>query len=197
VHDNCRVLVTRAARKAWSELRERRGREVLQQALAARRTPAEAEAVRGDDSAGQAKGAVPPDPESPYLITISRRTKKLRLYERGAHVKTYRVAVGLDSDQTRGGLYAVQNKFVDPEWKVPDEPWAGELAGTIVPPAVPENEVKGRWMGVYPGVGIHGTDKVRLFGLRIDASRGCIRMRVEDVIDLYDRVPVGTPVFIA
>ena len=28
------------------------------------------------------------------------------------------------------------------------------------------------------------------------ASHGCIRMRVRDVIDLYSRVPVGTPVFI-
>jgi lipoprotein-anchoring transpeptidase ErfK/SrfK len=43
-------------------------------------------------------------------------------------------------------------------------------------------------------VGIHGTDAEGSIGSR--ASHGCIRMRVDDVIDLYPRVPVGSTVLI-
>ena len=49
-------------------------------------------------------------------------------------------------------------------------------------------------MGITNGVGIHGTSQEWSIGTR--ASHGCIRMRVADVIDLYPRVPVGTPVLI-
>jgi lipoprotein-anchoring transpeptidase ErfK/SrfK len=49
-------------------------------------------------------------------------------------------------------------------------------------------------MGVTDGVGIHGTGEPWTVGSR--ASHGCIRMRVPDVIALYPRVPVGTPVLL-
>ena len=49
-------------------------------------------------------------------------------------------------------------------------------------------------MGVVGGVGIHGTGMEWSIGTR--ASHGCIRMRVADVIDLFGRVPIGTPVYI-
>ena len=49
-------------------------------------------------------------------------------------------------------------------------------------------------MGIVNGVGIHGTGAPWSIGSR--ASHGCIRMTVPDVIDLYPRVPVGTPVLI-
>jgi lipoprotein-anchoring transpeptidase ErfK/SrfK len=47
---------------------------------------------------------------------------------------------------------------------------------------------------VNGAVGIHGTAEEWSIGSR--ASHGCIRMRVSDVIELYRRVPVGTPVLI-
>ena len=50
-------------------------------------------------------------------------------------------------------------------------------------------------MGVSGSVGIHGTGEPWSIGTR--ASHGCIRMTVPDVIDLFDRVSVGTPVLIA
>ena len=49
-------------------------------------------------------------------------------------------------------------------------------------------------MGFYDGAGIHGTDDVSSIGTA--ASHGCIRMRIPDVVELYDRVPVGTPLYI-
>jgi lipoprotein-anchoring transpeptidase ErfK/SrfK len=49
-------------------------------------------------------------------------------------------------------------------------------------------------MGIANGVGIHGTGEDGSIGTR--ASHGCIRMHVGDVVALYKRVPVGTPVLI-
>jgi lipoprotein-anchoring transpeptidase ErfK/SrfK len=49
-------------------------------------------------------------------------------------------------------------------------------------------------MGIANGVGIHGTGEDYSIGTA--ASHGCIRMHVPDVIDLFKRVPVGTPVLI-
>ena len=56
------------------------------------------------------------------------------------------------------------------------------------------NPLKARWMGIVNGVGIHGTGEDWSIGSR--ASHGCIRMHVSDVIDLFPRVPVGSPVLI-
>jgi lipoprotein-anchoring transpeptidase ErfK/SrfK len=50
-------------------------------------------------------------------------------------------------------------------------------------------------MGVTNGVGFHGTGEDYSIGTA--ASHGCLRMHVADVIALYKRVPVGTPVLIA
>lgn len=58
-----------------------------------------------------------------------------------------------------------------------------------------ENPLKARWMGIFAGAGIHGTDQVSSLGSA--ASHGCVRMAIPDVIELYDRVPVQTPVYIA
>jgi lipoprotein-anchoring transpeptidase ErfK/SrfK len=77
---------------------------------------------------------------------------------------------------------------------VPTSSWAGELAGRVIPPG-PENPIKARWMGIYDGAGIHGTDARGSIGT--NASHGCIRMLIEDVVELYDKVPVGAPVYIA
>ncbi len=40
--------------------------------------------------------------------------------------------------------------------------WAGSLAGKVIPGGTPENPLKSRWMGIYDGAGIHGTDDVGL-----------------------------------
>ena len=50
-------------------------------------------------------------------------------------------------------------------------------------------------MGIYAGAGIHGTDAAGSIGTA--ASHGCIRMRIPEVIELYDQVPVGAPIYIA
>jgi lipoprotein-anchoring transpeptidase ErfK/SrfK len=130
----------------------------------------------------------------PTYITVDRSTFTLRLYEDLKLAKEYTVAVGAQGFDTPTGVYPIESKQVDPVWSVPNEAWAGDLAGTTVPGGVPENPLKARWMGIYAGAGIHGTDDVGSLGSA--ASHGCIRMDIPDVIELYDLVDVGTPVYI-
>jgi len=130
----------------------------------------------------------------PTYLTLDRSNFQLTLWKNLKKAKTYTVAVGQVGLETPTGLYTIQNKQVDPAWHVPDSDWAGDMAGQVVPGGVPENPLKARWMGIYDGAGIHGTDDTSSLGSA--ASHGCVRMAVEDVIDLYDRVDVGTPIYI-
>jgi hypothetical protein len=131
----------------------------------------------------------------PYVVTVNRPSFELRFWKNLKLVKTYRIAVGQVGLETPAGLYHVQNKAVNPAWHVPNSDWAGDLAGTVVPGGTAENPLKARWLGIYNGAGIHGTDAV--YSLGTAASHGCIRMAIPDVIELYDQVPVSTPVYIA
>jgi len=130
----------------------------------------------------------------PVVLVADRDNFKLRLYKQLTLVKEYTVAVGAVGFDTPAGLYHIQNKAVDPTWTVPDSDWAGDLAGKVVPPG-PDNPLKARWMGIFDGAGIHGTDET--YSLGHAASHGCIRMAIPDVIELYPQVPVGAPIYIA
>ena len=129
------------------------------------------------------------------VVTVAREGKTVRVFKRGEMVRSYRVAVGMPKYPTPLGRFSVQLKQIDPPWNVPDAEWAGKLAGTTVPGGSPENPLKARWIGFSGSVGFHGTDSVDSIGSA--ASHGCVRMTVPDVIDLYDRVEVGTPVLVA
>ena len=89
----------------------------------------------------------------------------------------------------------IEWKQVDPPWLVPNKAWAGALAGTVVPPG-PADPLKARFMSFDGGAGIHGIDPSEYSSIGHDASHGCVRMRIPDVIALYSRTPVGTPVYI-
>jgi lipoprotein-anchoring transpeptidase ErfK/SrfK len=128
------------------------------------------------------------------VITIDRSHFKLRLFKALKFRKSYGVAVGQPAYPTPTGRFAITSKQVNPVWSVPNSPWAGELQGTTVEGGSAANPLKARWMGIANGVGIHGTGEDYSIGTR--ASHGCIRMHVADVVDLFKRVPVGTPVLI-
>lgn len=130
----------------------------------------------------------------PSYIIVDRGSHKLRFYRNLELTHTYPIAVGQAGLETPAGLYDVQWKEENPIWRVPKSDWAGDLAGRNIPPG-PENPIKARWMAFNGAAGIHGTDDVGSLGT--NASHGCIRMRIPDVISLYSRSPVGTPVFVA
>jgi lipoprotein-anchoring transpeptidase ErfK/SrfK len=128
------------------------------------------------------------------IITIDRGAFTLRLFKHLKLSKSYRVAVGQPAYPTPTGRFSITSKAVNPTWTVPNSPWAGALANESIPGGSDANPLRARWMGLAGGVGIHGTNEPGSIGSR--ASHGCIRMTVPDVIDLYPRVPMGTPVLI-
>jgi len=131
--------------------------------------------------------------EYPSYLTLDRATFTLRLWEHLKLAKSYTVAVGMEGLETPEGLYHIQEKQENPSWHVPNSPWAGSLAGQVIPPG-PADPIKARWMGIFEGAGIHGTDETSSLGSA--ASHGCVRMAIPDVEELYDRVEVGTPIYI-
>src|SRR5688500_14311673 len=132
----------------------------------------------------------------PVILTVNRPSFELRLWKNLQLAKTYTIAVGAVGYDTPSGLYHIQNKAVHPAWTMPDSDWvAPSDRGRVVPGGVPENPLKARWLGIYDGAGIHGTDAT--YSLGTAASHGCIRMAIPDVVELYDQVPVSAPVYIA
>src|SRR3954465_7518255 len=131
----------------------------------------------------------------PAGLIVDRDTFKLTLYKNLKKAKTYGIAVGQVGLDTPAGLYTIQNKAVNPAWHVPNSAWAGDLAGKVISGDDPSNPIKARWMGIYDGVGVHGTSDDASIGSA--ASHGCIRMAIPDVIEVYNEVPVGAPIYIA
>jgi lipoprotein-anchoring transpeptidase ErfK/SrfK len=131
----------------------------------------------------------------PAYIIIDRGSFTLRFYDHLKLARTYEIAVGMQGLETPSGLHSIEWKQVDPPWYVPKKAWAGALAGTVVPPG-PADPLKARFMSFEGGAGIHGIDPSEYSTIGHTASHGCVRMRIPDVIALYSRTPVGTPVYI-
>ena len=131
----------------------------------------------------------------PAYIVVDRGAFRLRFYEHLKLARTYEIAVGMEGLETPAGLHKIEWEQVNPPWYVPKKAWAGALAGTVVPPG-PTDPLKARFMSFDGGAGIHGIDPSEYSSIGHDASHGCVRMRIPDVIDLYSKSPVGTPVYI-
>jgi hypothetical protein len=129
----------------------------------------------------------------PVFLTVCRGCFELRLWKNLKVAKIYRIAVGRQGLETPAGLYTINDKQIDPSWHVPHDAWAGDLAGRVIPPG-PDDPLKARWLGFWNGSGIHGTADT--WSLGTAASHGCIRMSIPDVIELYDQVPYGTPIYV-
>jgi lipoprotein-anchoring transpeptidase ErfK/SrfK len=129
------------------------------------------------------------------VIVVNRSQFRLRLFKDLKPKQSFGIAVGQVGLETPAGQYTIANKAINPAWHVPNSEWAGKLAGKVIPGDDPTNPIKARWLGIYDGVGIHGTSDDASIGH--NASHGCIRMHIPDVEKLYDEVPVGSAVYIA
>ena len=129
----------------------------------------------------------------PSYLTLDRGSFTLRLWKNLKLAETYTVAVGQEGLETPEGLYEIQEMQENPSWHVPESDWAGDLAGQVIPPG-PSNPIKARWMAIFEGAGIHGTEETSSLGTA--ASHGCVRMSIPDVEELYEQVDIGTPIFI-
>lgn len=137
-------------------------------------------------------------PAKPGSIVIDSRNKFLYLIEPGGQARRYGVGVGKEGFGWTG-THNISRKAVWPDWRPPAEMIVRERAkGRILPahmPGGPENPLGAR--ALYLGdtlYRIHGTNAPWTIGT--NASSGCIRMRNEDVVDLYERVKVGTRVMV-
>ena len=129
----------------------------------------------------------------PSYLTLDRANFTLRLFKDLELAETYTVAVGQEGLETPEGTYEIQAMEEEPTWYVPESDWAGDLAGEVIPPG-PDNPIKARWLAIFEGAGIHGTEETASLGSA--ASHGCVRMSIPDVEELYSEVEVGTPIFI-
>jgi lipoprotein-anchoring transpeptidase ErfK/SrfK len=130
--------------------------------------------------------------ESGPAIVILRDSKSLLLWGPKKLVRRFGVATGQSAYPTPTGDYEITTMQRNPWWYPPPSGWAAE--SEPVPPG-PGNPLGTRWMGISaPYVGIHGTPDAASIGY--SASHGCIRMRIPDAEWLFQRVDVGTPVFI-
>jgi lipoprotein-anchoring transpeptidase ErfK/SrfK len=129
------------------------------------------------------------------VIVVNRGQFRLRLFKDLKLHQTFGIAVGQVGLETPAGQYTIANKAINPAWHVPESAWAGKLAGKVIAGDDPGNPIKARWLGIFDGVGIHGTSEDASIGH--NASHGCIRMHIPDVEKLYDEVPVGAAVYIA
>ncbi|MCE5192152.1 MAG: L,D-transpeptidase/peptidoglycan binding protein [Actinomycetia bacterium] len=126
-------------------------------------------------------------------ILVRRSQRRLYLYDHGNLVKTYSVAVGTPGYPTPRGDFTIVLKRYRPTWSNPGSDWAKDMPAYI--PPGPGNPLGTRALNLdAPGIRIHGTSNNSSIGTA--ASHGCMRMHMWDIEDLYDRVPVGTPVHV-
>ncbi|MDO8879385.1 MAG: L,D-transpeptidase/peptidoglycan binding protein [Coriobacteriia bacterium] len=126
-------------------------------------------------------------------IIVDLSERRLYLYDEGDLFKTYGVAVGTPNHPTPRGDFEITLKRYMPTWSNPGSAWAADMPKTIGPG--PSNPLGTRALNINsPGIRIHGTSADYSIGTA--ASHGCMRMHRWDIEDLYERVEVGTPVYI-
>lgn len=118
-------------------------------------------------------------------ILVDKSQNVLTLKGDETVLKTYIVSTG-EKNSTPVGLFKITDKLVDPTWY---------RAGAVVKSGSPQNVLGTRWMGIEKkGYGIHGTTEPEKLGTQCTA--GCVRMKNQDVEELYAIVPSGTEVTI-
>ncbi|THK35694.1 L,D-transpeptidase [Ensifer sp. MPMI2T] len=137
-------------------------------------------------------------PEKPGTIVIDTNNRFLYLVTGKGEARRYGVGVGKPGFEW-AGAHRITRKAEWPSWTPPQEMIEREAAkGHYLPAHMeggPANPLGARAM--YLGstlYRIHGTNAPWTIGYGV--SSGCIRMRNEDVVDLYERVNVGTKVIV-
>jgi lipoprotein-anchoring transpeptidase ErfK/SrfK len=124
---------------------------------------------------------------APFNILVNKSQNLLFLKSGEEVLKVYHVSTGKDNI-TPVGTFKIATKIEKPVWF--------RNGGSPIPSESPENELGSRWMGfdTDPHYGIHGTLHPESIGQQVTA--GCVRLKNEDVEELFDIIPVGTEVVI-
>jgi lipoprotein-anchoring transpeptidase ErfK/SrfK len=136
---------------------------------------------------------------APGTLIIDTQERFLYLIEEPGKARRYGVGVGRPGFEW-AGEHKVTRKAEWPGWTPPPEMRKREAAqGKILPQHMvggPENPLGARALYLGDSIyRIHGTNQPWTIGKAV--SSGCIRMRNEDVIDLYERVGVGSKVIVS
>lgn len=127
------------------------------------------------------------------LIVVNLSEHNLTLYNRETPMATFGIACGMAAWPTPVGQWQIVGKQMNPTWYNPHSSWSASMPETIGPGY--SNPLGLRAMPLNAsGVLIHGTSNDGSIGT--SASHGCMRMHMNDVIQLFDMVEVGTPVYI-
>lgn len=129
--------------------------------------------------------------------TIVVKTSERRLYfvfSYGQAIR-YPVGVGRAGKQWTGQSY-IDGKYVRPDWSPPDEVRRDKPSlPAVIPGDSPRNPMGAAALTLSGGeYAIHGTNNAASVGGFV--SYGCIRMYNRDIVDLFDRVNIGTPVIV-
>jgi len=135
-----------------------------------------------------------PTQEAPGTVVIDTNNRFLYYVEGNGKATRYGVGVGRPGFEW-AGVKTVSQKKEWPDWRPPAEMLARRPELPTYMAGGPENPLGAR--AIYLGSSlyrIHGSNEPQTIGTAV--SSGCIRMRNEDVIDLYERVKVGTKVIV-
>jgi len=120
-------------------------------------------------------------------LLVDKSDYTLTILLNGNFIKQYPVGIG-KSDKTPIGVFVIDNKLVNPTWYSPEG---------VYQYGDPKNVLGTRWIGFEDrndlyGYGIHGTADPDSIGK--DMSNGCIRMKNENVEEVFDFVKAKTRV---
>jgi lipoprotein-anchoring transpeptidase ErfK/SrfK len=133
--------------------------------------------------------------EKPGTIIVDTRARFLYLVQPGGTAIRYGIGVGREGF-TWKGRQVISTKREWPSWRPPAEMRKRQPELPRFMAGGPKNPLGAR--ALYLGntlFRIHGTNQPSTIGRAV--SSGCIRMMNNDVIDLYNRVPIGAPVIVS
>ena len=132
--------------------------------------------------------------EAPGTIIVQTSERFLYVVQGNNRALRYGIGVGRDGFQW-SGLLRIMRKAEWPDWNPPPEMIARQPYLPRFMAGGPGNPLGARALYLGDTVyRIHGTNQPQTIGQSI--SSGCFRLVNSDVIDLYDRVPVGTKVIV-
>jgi lipoprotein-anchoring transpeptidase ErfK/SrfK len=132
--------------------------------------------------------------EPPGTIVVDTPSRFLYLVQPGNRAIRYGIGVGRDGFQW-SGLLSISRKAEWPDWTPPPEMIARQPYLPRFMAGGPGNPLGAR--ALYLGSTVyrlHGTNQPQTIGSAV--SSGCFRLVNHDIIDLYERVPVGTKVVV-
>jgi len=131
---------------------------------------------------------------TPGTIVVRTNERRLYLVQPGGKALRYVVGVGRSGKQWFGTT-SVVSKHIKPAWTAPADMRRTPYA-VVIPSGAPNNPMGAAALVLADHeLAIHGTNRPELVGGFVSA--GCIRMRNADVMDLFERIGVGTRVVIS